>query len=328
MSLRPSLIALLASSVFACVAAAGCASPTSEEEEDLTTADGDGTTEDELVSERQLYGSELPDKTVSLTFDDGPGRRTIELADYLAAEGIEGTFFINGAKVPGRQAALDAVVARGHLLANHTQHHLQLTRQSSAKIISEVEDTDAFITQVQPSRPFLIRAPFGAWNGSVARTINGTAMRKYVGSVFWEVGGQLTSTAGADWDCWGKGVSVERCGELYLQEVRAKRRGIVLLHDVHDRTIDLTKYVVPKLKAEGYAFVGLEAVPSIQRALGVAATSEPADPSSCASSTLGRSVPANACVQSRRDQKWYRCVDGDWTLSAPGDSRCAASHGI
>lgn len=326
MSLRTSLLTLLACSAVACAAAVGCAAPT---DEDDVVVDGDGTSEEALVSERQLYGSELPDRTITLTFDDGPGRRTIELADYLAAEGIEGTFFINGMKVPGRQAALDTIVARGHLLANHTHRHLQLTRQSGSKVVSEIAETDAFIAEVQPGRPFILRAPFGAWNGSVARAVNGSAMRKYVGSVFWEVGGELTSSSGADWDCWGKGVGVERCGDLYLQEIRAKRRGIVLLHDIHDRTVDMTKYIVPKLKAEGYRFVGLEAVPSVQRALAANATSEPVtDPDACASSTLGRHVPENACVQSRRDEKWYRCVDGEWALSAPGDSRCVSSDGL
>src|SRR4029079_3180630 len=114
-------------------------------------------------------GGELPDKTVSLTFDDGPGARTAELAEFLAGQGIRATFFINGKNVPGRQAAIDAVVGHGHLLANHTQNHLQLTKLASAKVLSEVEQTDAFLVRAQPDGPFVLRAPFGAWNGTTTR---------------------------------------------------------------------------------------------------------------------------------------------------------------
>ncbi len=281
--------------------------------------------EDEIVSERQLMGNELPEKTLNLTFDDGPGERTKELAEFLAAEGIKATFYINGMKVPGRQAHIDAIVNRGHLLANHTQNHKQLTRLSSTQLIKEVSDTDAIIAAAQPDGPWLIRAPFGAWNGTVARSINGTPMKKYVGSVFWDVGGALTDTAAADWDCWGKGVSVQRCGDLYLNEIRKKKRGIVLMHDIHNKTVDMVKAIIPKLKEENFRFVQATDVPSIQRAMGAA----PSNADECSSSTLGRSVAENVCVQSRSDEKWYRCLDSEWVASTgAADTRCTERIGL
>lgn len=318
---------LLASSVAACGALTGCSAQTEgEEEADEGTVEGsgDGTSEDAIVSERQLMGGELPDKTISLTFDDGPGPRTLELSEYLAAEGVHGTFFINGKNVAGRQNAIDSIIGRGHLLANHTHNHLQLTKLSGDRVVKEVADTDAIIARVQPQGPFLVRAPFGAWTGNTARAINGSSMKKYVGSVFWDVGGALTSSAAADWDCWGKGVSVDRCGSLYLNEIRTKKRGIVLMHDVHGKTVDMMKKILPTLKAEGYKFAPLDQVPSVKRALG-AASETTAGTDSCSSSTLGRSVPENACVQSRSDQKWHRCSDGDWVAaSGANDPACTA----
>lgn len=318
---------VLASTVAACGALTGCSAQTDSEEEledGAVAGDGDGTSEDAIVSERQLMGGELPEKTISLTFDDGPGPRTLELSEYLASEGVHGTFFINGKNVAGRQNAIDSIIGRGHLLANHTHNHLQLTKLSGDKVVKEVADTDAIIARVQPQGPFLVRAPFGAWNGNTARAINGSGMKKYVGSVFWDVGGALTSTAAADWDCWGKGVSIDRCGQLYLQEIRTKKRGIVLMHDVHNKTVDMMKKILPTLKAEGYKFAPLDQVPSVKRALG-AASEATAGNDSCSSSTLGRSVPENACVQSRSDQKWHRCADGDWVAaSGASDPACTA----
>ena len=217
-------------------------------------------------------------------------------------------------------------MGRGHLLANHTQNHLQLTKLTGAKLITEVTQTDAAIAQVQPNGPWLLRPPFGAWSGATARTINGTPMKKYVGSVFWDVGGQLTATAAADWDCWGKKVSVARCGELYLSEARARKRGIVLMHDVHSNTVDMVKLIVPKLKAEGWTFASVTDAPAIKRAL--ASNAAPAAPDdSCSSATLGRKVPENTCVQARSDQKWHRCENAEW-LAATGadDAKCTGQN--
>jgi peptidoglycan/xylan/chitin deacetylase (PgdA/CDA1 family) len=316
---------LLASSVAACGALSGCAVQTdAPEEEPFIEGTGDGDGADEIVSEHQLNGSELPDRTIALTFDDGPGPRTKELAEYLATEGIRATFFINGRNVPGRQSALDAIVGRGHLLANHTQNHLQLTKLSSAKLITEITQTDVAIAQMQPSGPWLVRPPFGAWSGATARNINATAMRKYVGSVFWDVGGVTSATSAADWDCWGKKMTVDRCGSLYMTEMRTKKRGIVLMHDVHSRTVDMVKLIVPKLKAEGWKFANVTDAPAIKRALASNAAG-PAPNDSCSSATLGRSVPENTCVQARSDQKWHRCADAEWLpASGPSDAKCTA----
>jgi len=319
------LLALLLVASSACFASAGCAVDAEDgEEEEAVAGDGD-VQEDALVAERQLNGSELPDKTISLTFDDGPGKRSGELADYLASKGVKAAFFINGSKVAGRQGAIDKIVGRGHLLANHTHNHKQLTKLSAASIVQEIADTDAIIAAAQPYGPWVVRAPFGAWNGSVARAVNATEMKKYVGSVFWDEGGALTANAAADWDCWGKGVSVQRCGELYLKEIRTKRRGIVLFHDIHDKTVDMIKDILPTLIEEGYKFAPLQDVPSVKRA--IAGASAPAEDNQCQSATLGRPVNENVCVQSRSTQTWSRCVDGDWIRSTGmNDPKCTERH--
>jgi peptidoglycan/xylan/chitin deacetylase (PgdA/CDA1 family) len=257
------LLALVALSTSACLGFVACANETDD-------SSAEPPKEDDVVSERQLNGSDMPEKTISLTLDDGPGERTGELAEFLAAEGVKGTFFINGKNAVGAkgQAAVAKIMANGHILANHTHNHKQLTKLGSAEIAKEVADTDAIIAKAQPNGPWLIRAPFGAWNANVARGLNAGPMKKYVGSVFWDEGGDLTDRSAADWACWGAAkVSVERCGQLYVQETRAKKRGIILVHDIHSKTVDMLKQIVPQLKSEGFKFVGLDEAPSVARAI-------------------------------------------------------------
>ena len=50
-------------------------------------------------------------------------------------------------------------------------------------------------------------------------------------------------------------------------EIRTKRRGIVLFHDVHDKTVDMIKEILPTLIEEGYKFAPLQEVPSVKRAI-------------------------------------------------------------
>lgn len=273
--LRPLAIAAVLLTTLASLNACSAEVVGDEAAEDVRdTPDGDGNvSEDELVSEMQLRGSDMAQKHISLTFDDGPGGRSAELANYLGDQSIPSAFFINGKNVPGRQSVIDTIVRRGHTLANHTQNHEQMTRLTGNALFKAVADTDEVIKTSQPQGPFLLRAPYGAWNTRVSEELNLTSMKKYVGSIFWDVGGQLTATAAADWDCWGRGVTVQRCADLYLQEIRAKKRGIVLMHDVHSKTVDMVKIMVPVLKAEGFIFDKVEEAPAVKR--GLATTSTP-----------------------------------------------------
>ncbi len=328
MPLHSRPLRLLPAFAFAAVAILAACSAEVPGEAELG-ADGDGNiSEDELVSERQIMGTDMAQKHLAFTFDDGPGGRTAELADYLGDQGIPAAFFINGKNVPGRQAVLDTVIRRGHTLANHTQNHVQMTRISGDTLLRAVADTDAHILTVQPSGPFLLRAPYGAWNGRVATELNGTSMKKYVGSIFWDVGGTLTSSAAADWDCWGRGMTAQSCANLYLQEIRAKKRGVVLMHDVHSKTVDMVKLMVPTLKAEGYTFDKLQDAPAVKRAIANASAGPVATPPSgattCFSATLGADQAENTCVQSARDSKWYRCSGGEWVPATATDAKCTS----
>lgn len=321
----------------------GCSAEDETNEDPYATTDGDdefsgseASAADELVTEGQLNGRSLPASTLSFTYDDGPGPRSRELADYLAAEGVPATFFVNGAKFPGRESTLRAIAAGGHLLANHTQTHKQLTKITAAQVREEVGRTHTLLTEYIPNGPWLIRAPYGAWNKHVADALNASPeLSHYVGSIFWDIGGSTTATSAADWDCWGsKKYSVEKCADLYFAEITQRNRGIILMHDIHGKTIELTKLLVPRLKAEGYRFARLDAVPAIASAI-VAASAEPTEPvpgeeqtASCRSATLGRTVAHNTCVQAASTRKWNICKNGDWKVIAEPTAECVETYGL
>jgi peptidoglycan/xylan/chitin deacetylase (PgdA/CDA1 family) len=231
-------------------------------------------------------GTSMEAKTVSLTFDDGPGPRTKQLSLYLKNEGIQAAFFVNGQNMgPGAAEILQALVDDGHLVANHTETHRSLTGASTATtrltdgdVLKEVTDTDGKISPFIPSNRFLFRPPFGDYDDVTFAALGNTPMNKYIGPILWDVGDKMDEANGrvADWDCWQDGTDAKRtpmttCGDLYLTEIRRASKGIVLMHDPYYNeldpeqlgTVDMVMYMVPKLKAEGFTFLRVDKVPEI-----------------------------------------------------------------
>lgn len=96
----------------------------------------------------------------------------------------------------------------------------------------------------------------------------GTALDRYVGPVHADIGNNFGGGYAADWACWQEAhINSAACADLYMNEIHARDSGIVLLHDpwgdAFGNTVDMTKNLVPRLKAEGYRFAMLEDVPAI-----------------------------------------------------------------
>lgn len=233
-----------------------------------------------------LRGSSMAAKTLALTFDDGPGPRTRALSTFLKGEGIQAAFFVNGRSMGANAAeVLQQLVDDGHLIANHTETHQSLTgfatatpRPADAVIVEELTSTDTKIEPFVAHERLLFRPPFGDYDEQTHAVLASTPMNKYVGPVLWDVGDRMDEEGGyaADWDCWqdgmdGKRLSVEACGDLYLTEIRREGKGIVLMHDPYFNeldpdqggTVEMVMYMVPKLKADGFAFQRVDMVPEI-----------------------------------------------------------------
>src|SRR5262249_48979633 len=127
------------------------------------------------------------------------------------------------------------VLNDGHLIGNHTTTHRDITTVPIAQRVAELTETDKSIAPLVAWNRFLFRAPFGEWNPSVDTTLAGSPLKKYVGPVYWTMGGgPTTSTQAADWECWQLGMTTRACGDRYLTEIRALDHGIVLMHDRND----------------------------------------------------------------------------------------------
>jgi peptidoglycan/xylan/chitin deacetylase (PgdA/CDA1 family) len=83
-----------------------------------------------VTTNLSITGSDLPNNSLCLTFDDGPGSQTLMLAQYLYEQDIPATFFVRGYRLDEWQAnakdLLSTLLRLGHRIGNHTYDHTDL----------------------------------------------------------------------------------------------------------------------------------------------------------------------------------------------------------
>ena len=202
---------------------------------------------------RELTGRSLPDKTLVLSFDDGPhGVYTEEIAAILKQYGVPGLFFHVGRNLGkvgadgqvklGPLAAIESkLVAQGYAVGNHSYTHAQLSKETGAPLNLEIGETDALLKAIPGVHSDLFRFPYGA------RTeIQLEALQPYhLRSILWNIDS-------LDWADPLPSSIVNRV----LKEVAKEQKGILLFHDIHDRAVKALPVILDKLIAEGYAFAG------------------------------------------------------------------------
>src|SRR5687767_3383351 len=120
-----------------------------------------------------------------------------------------------------------------------TQTTINEIMQADAVLKDDIASSQAVGFTGEPVSFF--RPPYGALVSLGAANIdrvNAAGAAKYIGPVFWDIGGELKNGFAADWACWGK-VTVAQCTDGYVAESVAKKRGIILAHDVHSKTVDM-----------------------------------------------------------------------------------------
>jgi peptidoglycan/xylan/chitin deacetylase (PgdA/CDA1 family)/uncharacterized caspase-like protein len=201
----------------------------------------------------EIVGRGLPPKTLVLTFDDGPHQQfTEEIEAILQQYGAPAVFFEVGrnlgtvseagaAKLGANARVARKLMADGFVLGNHSYSHAQLSKESGDKLKAEIVNTDMLLRAVDGQRAPLFRFPYGAHNPEARQWLDAASLR----SVMWNI----------DSLDWADPVP-RSIADRVLRSVDAEGRGIILFHDIHERTIKALPLVLDQLVAEGYQFAG------------------------------------------------------------------------
>ena len=183
----------------------------------------------------------VANKTIALTFDDGPGPYTEKLLDILDKYDAKATFFLIGSKVSARANTLRRMQSRGHQLGNHSWSHPELNKVSAEQLASEIDQTNNVIKQAVGTKPNTIRPPYGAFNRAVLEQFRQRGMS----AVVWSVDTR-------DW--------ADRNSEIVCSRAVAGARNgaVILMHDIHQTSVNAVPCILDSLKQQGYSFVTVQ----------------------------------------------------------------------
>ncbi len=115
------------------------------------------------------------DKTITLTFDDGPNEATLQVLDVLKKYNVKATFFCIGKNIEKHPEILKRVVEEGHIVGNHSYSHspfFDFYRKN--RVIEEIRKTDVLIESISGGKAQLFRPPYGVTNPSIRRALEVT----------------------------------------------------------------------------------------------------------------------------------------------------------
>jgi peptidoglycan/xylan/chitin deacetylase (PgdA/CDA1 family) len=193
------------------------------------------------------YHNSLPlaDHEVVLTFDDGPlPPYSDRVLAALAHECVKATFFLVGRHVAAHPDAARRVFAAGHTIGNHSQNHvLHFDRMPEARAEREVVDGARAIRTALGADAAI--APFLRIPG-LGRTHKVEAYAQAHDLIVWS-----SDTVADDWTPIGSDEVLRRA----LRRLEARGRGILLLHDIHPRTVRMLPKLLTELKRRGFKIV-------------------------------------------------------------------------
>ena len=188
--------------------------------------------------ENGVYDSTKEPPLVALTFDDGPGQYTDKLLDCLEENGAKATFYMLGQNVEKYPDIVKRMHDLGMELSNHTYDHKDLTKLTQSQITEEIEKTNTLIENAAGVLPDTLRPPGGSYNEAV-QNLAGMPIVKW-------------SIDTKDW----KTKSEDQTYQCVMDSVQDG--SIVLMHDIHQWSVDAALRLIPDLMEEGYKLVTVQ----------------------------------------------------------------------
>ena len=178
------------------------------------------------------------EKWVALTFDDGPsGALTERLLDGLAARGVKATFFVCGYRVAEYPEALQRIAAEGHEIGLHSDKHDYMQNMGYDAVVGDLTRCREAVLDCCGAKARLFRPPGGLYSETVLRA----SSELDLSVILWSVDPE-------DWDA-KKAASV-------LPTIRKEvfPGSVILMHDLHESSVDAALTAIDELRAQGYRF--------------------------------------------------------------------------
>lgn len=203
-------------------------------------------------------------KTVALTFDDGPGPQTLEVADALDAAGVVGTFFQTGQHASEHPEVTRELARRGHLVAGHSWDHRypqQVKGGWTTRFVAEQMTRTATLLEETTGQPACFYRPPGGFLDGVpaaARRSGVEVVMWSVDSLDWKQPGTTTQAATARIVANATQAGDQRNPIVLFHDAKASGEPDSKVSPNRSNTVAALPEVIAWYQARGYAFGRLD----------------------------------------------------------------------
>jgi len=191
-----------------------------------------------------ISGIRLRDKEVILTFDDGPmPGKTDNVLEVLDRYGVKATFLMVGQMASSYPAVAARVADHGHSIGGHTYNHSNLANAGNTRALNDIATGNSAVARASGTHVGFFRFPYLAQTGALRSAVANRG--QVILDVDIDSKDYFTSTPAT-------------IAARTMDRVRARRKGIILMHDIHTRTAAMLPLLLSQLKAGGYKVVALQ----------------------------------------------------------------------
>lgn len=209
----------------------------------------------EIIRKVNVYSDSLmtimpKNKTIYLTFDDGPNANTEKLLDILRKYNVKATFFVTGQF--GYEDLIKRAHDEGHSIGLHTYSHDYHVYDSEEAYFDDLKKIDDVVYNAIGVHSKLIRFPGGSSN-TISSDIPGIMTRL----------SKMVTAQGYKYFDWN--VSSDDTDNISSDEIAnniisslGNEYYIVLQHDIKSKSVDAVEKVIEYGLANGYSFESLD----------------------------------------------------------------------
>jgi peptidoglycan/xylan/chitin deacetylase (PgdA/CDA1 family) len=201
------------------------------------------------------YPNSLPlaDHEVVLTFDDGPlPPYSNQILDILASECVKATYFLVGEMARAFPAVVRREYEEGHTIGTHSEDHPMHfgtlpIEHMRFEIDAGISDVGAALGDPKYLAPFF-RIPGLDRSDTLESELAARSL-----TVF------SSDTVADDWH---RNIKPDQITALSLSRLEERGKGILLLHDIHPKTVAALPGILKELKDKGFHIVQVVPAPS------------------------------------------------------------------
>lgn len=191
--------------------------------------------------ELPIYSVDCDSPMVAISFDAAWGNEdTKQILSILKEHNVKTTFFMTGGWVSSYPEDVKSILAAGHDLGNHSEHHKNMSTLSAVECKEELMAVHNRVKELTGYEMTLFRPPYGDYDDKLIRTARSCDYY----SIQWDVDS-------LDWKNYG----VEAIVDQVLNHKSLQNGSIILMHNGAKYTKEALPSILTGLKEKGFTIV-------------------------------------------------------------------------